>query len=87
MSKRDLAIAGDGLTKNQRPAPEGESNDVSGKTDKPLMTPQLYDGTQQSWDFKRLVCVVCMQELKMLRCVRLTESGKHSKKSSAFVRT
>jgi len=81
------AIAGDGLTKNRRPAPEGESNDVSGKTDKPLMTPQLYDGTQQSWDFKRLVCVVCMQKLKMLPCLRFTDSGKDSKESSVFVRT
>jgi hypothetical protein len=87
VSKCDLAIAGDGLTKTRRPAPEGENNDVSGKTDQPLMTPQLYDGTQQSREFKRLVFVVCMQKLKMLPCLRFTDIGKDSKESSVFVRT
>jgi hypothetical protein len=37
-----------GLTKNQGRGTGGERNDTSAKTGKPLTTPQLYDGTQQS---------------------------------------
>ena len=87
VSKRDLQLLGTASNEESTPGIGSESDDAAAKTNKPLTTPQLYDGNAAVLGFQARLMCSAHERVEDAALLRFTNGGKHSKGSSAYVRT